>query len=52
MHIVVLQQEFIPGLYYTPELDKHPSTVISYGPFFQQSSTDPGVVVRSVQYGI
>ena len=33
--MVVLQQEFIPGLSYSPELDKHPSTVISYhGPFF------------------
>ena len=51
--MVVLQQEFIPGLSYSPELDKHPSTVISYhGPFFQQSPTYPGVFERSVQYGI
>ena len=51
--MVVLQQEFIPGLSYSPELDKHPSTVISYhGPFFQQSPTYPGVFERSVQYGL
>ena len=51
--MVVLQQDFIPGLSYSPELDKHPSTVISYhGPFFQQSPTYPGVFERSVQYGI
>ena len=48
----MLQQQFIPGLSYTPALDKHPSTVVSYGPFFQQSPTYPGVVERSVQYGI
>ena len=49
--MVVLQQEFIPGLFYSPELDKHPSTVISYhGPFFQQSPTYPCVFERSVQY--
>ena len=51
--MVVLQQEFIPGLSYSPELDNHPSTVISYhGPFFQQSPTYPGVFERSVQCGI
>ena len=51
--MVVLQHEFIPGLSYSPELDKPLSTVISYhGPFFQQSPTYPGVFERSVQYGI
>ena len=49
MQVVVPQQEFIPGI---SELDKLPSTVISYGPFFQQSPTDPGVVEQSVQYDI